>query len=67
MKKDINEIKDLIIGMSYDDAKKICDENNIWLRMTMRDGERFIITMDLRMDRLNVHIENDLIVKSKIG
>ena len=36
-------------------------------RIVKRDGESFPVTMDYRMDRINLEIENGVITNASIG
>jgi len=51
---------DDLIGLTIDEAKAARPGNAI--RVVMKDGEHYMVTMDYRMDRINVHIEDGKIV-----
>ena len=62
----IKQIKEQVIGMTEEDGGKLISENDINYRIVMRDSKPYIITFDLRMDRLNLEIENNIIIKCEI-
>ena len=37
------------------------------VRITRRDGENYAMTMDYRIDRINLEIDNGIVTKSSIG
>jgi hypothetical protein len=61
------ELLETLIGMSETDAYKLCKENGYASRTTIEDGKPYIITCDLRFDRVNFEIENGLVTKANIG
>lgn len=58
---------DSIIGNPEELAIQLVNSSGYALRVTRRDSENYIITMDIRFDRINVEIDNGLVTKSKIG
>ena len=62
-----NELLETLIGMLEDDAYKLCKENGYDSRTTIEDGKPYIITCDLRFDRVNFEIENGLVIKANLG
>lgn len=58
---------DSLIGKTVDEAREICKQNNLSFRVTIKDGVAYIITMDLRFDRINVNVENGVITKVDRG
>ncbi len=63
----VNSLKDKIIGMTSEDAQNLASEKCIHLRIMKRDGKSLIGTRDLRMDRINLTVENNIIVETKVG
>lgn len=55
------------IGMSKEDAFKLCEQRGLIHRVTMENGQAFIVTMDYRMNRVNFHIDNNVVVSQKRG
>lgn len=64
---DIKKVCELIIGKNKLDAKKLAEENGFEFRVTMEDDVSYMITMDFRFKRINVHIENQIVVDAHIG
>ena len=62
----IEQIKEQVIGISEEDGIKLISENDINYRIVVKDSKPYIITCDLRMDRLNLEIENNIIIKCEI-
>ncbi len=62
----IEQIREKIIGMTEEDSIRLISENNINYRIVIKDSKPYIITCDFRMDRLNLEIENNIIIKYEI-
>lgn len=56
-----------VIGMSEDEAVKLGEKAGMVVRIAMRDGESFMMTMDYSDSRLNLVVENDVVVTAGIG
>lgn len=57
-----------LLGETEENAKKMINEiSGIDYRVTMRDGQPYIITQDLKFNRINLVIENNLVTKADIG
>lgn len=56
-----------IIDKNKSDAKKIVEDNGYVFRITSENSNDYIITCDFRTDRVNVKIENDLIISAELG
>ena len=65
MKQPSKDILDSLIGKTYEEAKELCD--GYILRLTNKDGVSYIVTCDLRLDRINLELLDDKIVRSSIG
>jgi hypothetical protein len=65
--KSETELLETLIGMTETDARKLCKENGYDSRTTIEDGKCYIITCDLRFDRVNFQIENGLVTKATTG
>jgi hypothetical protein len=67
--KSIGEELDLskLIGMSKNKVQDICTERGFSIRVTSEDGNPYIITHDFRIDRVNLSIENGIVVKANFG
>lgn len=58
---------DDIVGLVEDEARKAAAEEGFTVRITRRDGESFVVTRDLRADRVNFNIENGVVVCASVG
>ena len=56
-----------IVGKTIEDAKELAGFNGFAIRTVREDGEQFIVTMDHRMDRINIDVENGIVVAARIG
>lgn len=55
------------IGMEKKDAMALCEKRGLKGRVTAEDGEAFIVTLDYRLDRVNFHIQNNIVISCKRG
>ena len=62
-----NNLDNDFIGLTKDEDLNLCKERNLRSRITMENGQSFIVTMDYRLDRINFHIENNIVVNQKRG
>lgn len=58
---------DSVLGKTEEEAKLLASSSGFSTRVVQRDEEKFLVTMDLRFDRLNLYIENKIVTKSNIG
>ena len=59
-----------VIGMSESDAiAKIeaVTDPPLTARVVRRDDENFVVTMDYRLDRINLEIDDDIVTKTSTG
>ena len=63
----ITEFPFCLIGMTEEKARKHCVDNDFLFRCVERDGKKKVTTRDLRMDRINVAIENNIIARAYVG
>lgn len=57
----------LLIGKNKSEAKKIVEDNSYVFRITSENGNDYMITCDFRMDRINVEINDDIIINAYFG
>ncbi len=57
-----NERAQLLVGMDVDAATALTAEWGYQFRITREDQESFILTMDLSSRRINVEVEQGLVV-----
>jgi len=73
MKKKIKRINgnDLIleslIGKSLNEATQLAGFNGFAIRVTREDSTNYLDTMNLRFDRINLQIDNDIVTSCNIG
>ena len=56
-----------VIGQTEEAVRDVVVQGGGKFRVRSRDGEQYFGTADLNMNRLNVHIENGVIVKATFG
>lgn len=60
-------ILESLIGKSLEQARELSGFNGFTIRVTREDSTNYMVTMDMRFDRINVQIDNGLITKCNIG
>lgn len=63
---ELKEFSESLIGKNIDIVEYLCRTKNVNYRFIEIDGEPSIITMDLKFDRLNFVVENNLVVKYEL-
>lgn len=59
---------DDFVGMMEDEATvEAYNEGFDVVRITKRDGQHFAVTRDLRTDRMNFNVENNVVVAASVG
>lgn len=56
-----------LIGLTEEEATKVATGNGWAVRIAMRDGTAFSLTMDYRQDRVNLVVVKNLVTKVDIG
>lgn len=56
-----------LLGLTEKEAISICQANNYSWRIVRKDGINLIITMDLKLNRLNFYVDNGKITKVDFG
>lgn len=62
-----NDLLPRLIGMIEKDAYQLISNAGFFPRITKRDNKAYICTRDYRTDRINLEIENDIVVKADVG
>lgn len=62
-----NDLLESLIGLTIEEGIKLCTENGYNVRITREDSRNFIITMDVRFNRINLELDNGIITKCHIG
>ena len=55
------------LGLTLRAAKRFATEQDQTIRVAGRDGECYALTMDYRENRVNLYLEDDLVVAATIG
>lgn len=63
----MEEIITYLIGRHIKDEDTVKVLENSKFRIVRRDKDNFIVTMDLRLDRLNLETDDGIITKAYIG
>lgn len=56
-----------VIGKTLDQANHLAGFSGFTIRVVRENGESYMITADLKLTRINVEIENGLVIKSYLG
>ena len=59
-----------VIGMSESEAIATIEavtDPPLSARVVRRDDENFAVTMDYRLDRINLEVDDDIVTKTSIG
>jgi hypothetical protein len=56
-----------LVGKTEEQARVLIERAGLRVRISGRDGEHYILTMDYWIDRVNIYIENDKVVEASIG
>ena len=63
----LTEIRNAIIGKTRDEAYSFLEKAEIKHRVTKVDGMPRVITADFNPDRINLHLENSIVVDLTMG
>lgn len=66
-KLDAALLQDKIIGLSVEEATKLCETEHKVLRITREDDNYHIGTCDFELNRINVEVMKGLVAKAAIG
>jgi hypothetical protein len=64
---DKNLLLQSLIGKPLEQAKELAGFNGFAIRVTREDSTNYMVTMDIRFDRIDVQIDNGVITKNDIG
>jgi hypothetical protein len=56
-----------LLGLTKEAAERMIQDAGFTPRMVCNNGKYFMVTRDLRRDRVNLTIQNNLVVKVDIG
>jgi hypothetical protein len=60
-------IDEEIIGLDVHTAVDMLEEAGLTYRIEHEDGQSYMLTMDVRMDRINLSIKNGMVIGSRRG
>jgi len=60
-------ILESLIGKSLNEANQLAGFNGFAIRVTREDSTNYMVTMDLRFDRINLQIDNGVVTSCNIG
>lgn len=58
---------DDFIGLSEDEAFKLCKSSTYLFRVANRDNQSYMLTRDYRSNRINFTIVNNFVTKATVG
>jgi rRNA processing protein Krr1/Pno1 len=53
-----------LIGKTKEEAQEICEKAGYECRLTQEDESIYVITMDLRSDRINIVVKNNIVIEA---
>jgi hypothetical protein len=56
-----------LVGLAEEEARQRVEARGFHWRIMSRDGESYIVTADLRQDRVSAHVEAGKVVAAEIG
>ncbi len=57
----------MLVGVGETNAAAVAAEQGFTVRVVARDGEWFPVTKDYREDRINIVIEDGIVVRAFVG
>lgn len=64
---DTEQAAEDVLGLSEAEAVEYLERDGLTARIVMRDGEGYAVTDDLRMDRVNLVVEEGLVIDAEVG
>ncbi len=65
--RELREFGQTLIGKNYDKVSSLLKKEQIQFRVKTYNGNACMLTCDMKIDRLNFTVENDLITKVTFG
>jgi len=56
-----------LVGLETEAARELAEKKGLTFRVGERDGERFLLTLDYRLDRVTVSIVDGIITQASLG
>jgi hypothetical protein len=63
----IEQFAESLIGLTDGQAEEATEEAGFTYRVVSIDGEPLAVTLDYRTDRVNVSLEDDVVVEATVG
>ena len=63
----INRLLQGLVGMDLTQATHLCQVSGFDSRVTREDSTHFMLTHDLRFDRVNLEVDNGIVTKADLG
>ena len=63
----MNELLEYLIGKTKEEAIELCKNNGFTSRVVREDSHNYMVTMDFKMNRINLSLDNDIITSCDIG
>lgn len=60
------DIKSLV-GKTYTEAQDLVQRAGLTIRVTSKDGQKFMVTMDHHTNRVNVDVVDDIVTSARLG
>ena len=58
----VNNIEELLIGNTLDEAERLASSNGFYLRIAWQDGNLFYGTCDFDERRIDVYVQNNIVI-----
>lgn len=57
----------LLIGLGLEKARRFVNQHGVRCRVLMTDGIARMVTQDVRLDRINVHVVDNKVERAYVG
>jgi hypothetical protein len=61
------EVRQTIDGLTFEDAKEKLLALDWKMRIVKKDGQATVVTRDVKLDRINVRVENGIVYFESVG
>jgi hypothetical protein len=59
--------KELLNGLGLEKARRYVNQHGVRCRVVMTDGVARLVTQDVRLDRINVHVVDNKVERAYVG
>lgn len=59
--------KELLTGLGLEKARRYVNQHGVRCRVVKKDGAARLVTQDLRLDRINVHVVDNKVEHAYVG